>query len=225
MSPAKDNWIPPCAFISIIIGTLISLIAPPIGIIFLIITLSLLGIIYLAITVDSEARYSERGFSHIAPSSEPEVSIRTRTSEDEATRIRIQDTGTHTIPTSPSPKPVSRIRRQSKIKHPDSSKPPLQVRIDRLEKQVKQLRQRLSEEPLIKPTAPDSLSKEEVSQEEDIEEDVALLERAVQQILVTLDQKLEKGSISHPLYNRLRNKYLTRLKKVKGRRVVATQPE
>ena len=61
--------------------------------------------------------------------------------------------------------------------------------------------------------------------EEAVEEESALSERAIQQLLDTLEQKLEKGSISHPLYNRLRNKYLTRLKKFKDRRVAATQQE
>jgi hypothetical protein len=225
MSAIEDGWVKRCACTSIVIGVFLSLVFPPIGIFFLTITLSLLGVIYLAQTIRSESRHTERRPTHTPPSFESEGLIQPRTLGNESTRDRLLDPEASPIPTTHPTQSTPSKPLTSKMEQPDSSKPTLQARIDSLEKQVKQLRQDLSEVPPVKAPTANFSSEIKVSPEEAVEEEAALSERAIQQLLDALEQKLEKGSISPPLYDRLRNKYLTRLKKFKDRRVAASQQE
>jgi hypothetical protein len=108
-------------------------------------------------------------------------------------------------------------------KGPDSIEK-LQARINELEERVRLLRERLAGGPtgdtitVAKPV-PDTKSLE-TPPTNDAEE---LSERALQHLLEALDEKLAKGAITQQLYQRLRDKYLARLSKARGKREAAPQ--
>jgi uncharacterized membrane protein len=100
----------------------------------------------------------------------------------------------------------------------------LQARINELEERVRWLRERLAAGPAIDAAtaaqaAPNGRSLQ-TSTGEGAEE---LSERALQQLLEALDEKLAKGTISQQLYQRLRDKYLARLSKARGKREAAPE--
>jgi hypothetical protein len=100
----------------------------------------------------------------------------------------------------------------------------LQARINELEERVRWLRERLAAGPTTDTTTaaqaePNGRSPQ-TSTAEGAEE---LSERALQQLLEALDEKLAKGTISQQLYQRLRDKYLARLSKARGKREAAAE--
>jgi len=98
----------------------------------------------------------------------------------------------------------------------------LQARINELEERVRWLRERLEAGPTTDTMAP-AQPQPEVASPQTVSTEGAeeLSERALQQLLEALDEKLAKGTISQQLYQRLRDKYLARLSKARGKREAA----
>jgi len=98
----------------------------------------------------------------------------------------------------------------------------LQARINELEERVRWLRERLAAGPTTETTTAaqtePSGKSPRTSSTEGAEE---LSERALQQLLEALDEKLAKGTISQQLYQRLRDKYLARLSRARNKREAA----
>lgn len=100
----------------------------------------------------------------------------------------------------------------------------LQARINELEERVRWLRERLATGlPADTITVAQAESDGKSPQTSGIEGTEELSERALQQLLEALDEKLAKGTISQQLYQRLRDKYLARLSKARGKREAAPQ--
>jgi hypothetical protein len=100
----------------------------------------------------------------------------------------------------------------------------LQARIKELEERVRFLRECLAGGPTTDTSkgakmVAESKSSEGLANERGEE----LSERALQQLLEALDEKLAKGAISQQLYQRLRTKYLARLSKAQDKREAASQ--
>lgn len=100
----------------------------------------------------------------------------------------------------------------------------LQARISELEERVRWLRERLAAGPTTETTTaaqaePNGRSPR-TSTAEGAEE---LSDRALQQLLEALDEKLAKGTISQQLYQRLRDKYLARLSRARDKREAAPE--
>jgi len=118
---------------------------------------------------------------------------------------------------------LSRKRQAQTEKEADSVEN-LQARIAELEERVRWLKERLATGLATDAVAPgqgelDSKSLQAAPGGETEE----LSERALQQLLEALDEKLAKGTISQQLYQRLRDKYLARLSKARGRREAASE--
>jgi len=100
----------------------------------------------------------------------------------------------------------------------------LQARISELEERVRWLRERLAAGPTTETTtaahAEPNGKSPRTSTAEGAEE---LSERALQQLLEALDEKLAKGTISQQLYQRLRDKYLARLSRARDKREAAPE--
>lgn len=98
---------------------------------------------------------------------------------------------------------------------PDSTEE-LQQRIAELEDRVQLLKEELAEDPT--PIVESSiLAGDEFEENGETNDHEASLE-AIQQLLETLEEKLAKGAISERLYMQLRDKYIARRKKTKGKR-------
>jgi uncharacterized membrane protein len=92
----------------------------------------------------------------------------------------------------------------------------LQQRIKELEERVQSLKEELARDPASVSRA--RLESPEMREGEEENEEAELSEKAIQQLLETLDEKFAKGAISEQLYTRLRDKYIARMKKSKGKR-------
>lgn len=136
--------------------------------------------------------------------------------DSELVRARFLDSETPPIPSHEDPIPEVISGSEKAIKDAPPSKETLQERIDKLEDRVRFLRQRLAEEPALDQAPSVQPEEDEVPQDFSVDDEEELSERAIQQLLETLDEKLEKGTISQQLYQRLRDKFLTRLQKLQN---------
>jgi hypothetical protein len=117
-------------------------------------------------------------------------------------------------PASPAPPSTQVDKERTSVEN-------LQARISELEERVRSLREQLATGSPPEPTT----SKPEVHgtprQAPVADREEELSERALEQLLEALDEKLAKGTISQQLYQRLRDKYLARLSKARGKREAA----
>ena len=94
----------------------------------------------------------------------------------------------------------------------------LRQRIEKLEKRVRSLQQQLAEAPLDELKADRTAGEdiEPISSQPPIDE-LELSELAIERVLEALKEKLAKGAITKSLYDRLRDKYIARMKKANSR--------
>lgn len=97
----------------------------------------------------------------------------------------------------------------------------LQQRIEELEKRAKALREELARDPT-------SISAPKISPSKSLErngenDEDELSEKAIEQLLEVLDEKLAKRAISEQLYTRLHDKYIARIKKTKMKREASSK--
>ena len=211
MSQENGNWVCPCVAVIIVIGIFILFFSIGFGIIFLLVAMILFGIFYSRRVNSQEAHERESRRHPELPSItpfEPETSPRPKMIP-ESIQVRFLD---EEPPSAPRKKSMPKATRPAVEKISHVSGDTLQERINHLEERVRTLRQQLAEESIPPEITPTTRRKEE-KLETPTEEVYSPSERSIRQLLEALDDKFEKGAISQQLYQRLRNKYLTRLKK------------
>jgi hypothetical protein len=97
----------------------------------------------------------------------------------------------------------------------------LQQRIEELERRVQSLKEELARDPASFAAA--NLESADISKGDGENEESELSEKAIQQLIEALEEKLAKGAISKQLYTRLRDKYIARRKKAKGKRKASSK--
>ncbi len=97
----------------------------------------------------------------------------------------------------------------------------LQQRIEELERRVQSLKEELARDPSS--VAATRIIPSETFEENGENDEEDLSEKAVQQLLETLEEKLAKGAITEQLYTRLRDKYIERIKKTKRKREASSK--
>lgn len=206
MSLQDDSWFGTCLCVGVFISVVFMVFMPWLGLILLILTLVVLGLIY-AVKRRPSWLFSRRNNNKTPrlDDSEQSTSVELSPESVKARILNSQDTH-HTQPKKEMPKitkPTEELTGTS-----------LEEQIVELEKRVSSLRHQLQEFPSEDQTLPPS--ENELHREFDtISNEVELSERAIQQLLETLDEKLAKGAITQELYERLRDRYLERLKKLK----------
>lgn len=212
MSQNRESWFVPCSFVAIIIIVISLIISPLLAIITIVLSSLILGVLYLTRNLRTRSQVD------VNTQSEPE------TKQDPATPINSQSVQVKILdpqPDSPQStplmkKPVEHSKAQEKL-----SSEELQSRIVVLEERVRSLRQQLQELPSIETET--SIMQAEKSDEQVLEENKEYSERAIEQLIETLDEKLAKGAISQQLYQSLHDRYLARLKKAKCRHHSSTK--
>ncbi len=219
MSQERKSWVWPCLCISItllslsfILGLIVTIYALIFGSVIFIITLSLIGIVYF---LQKDTKPTNR-----VPST-PDVSISKTTQENKGKpdfaqpRIRNEAQKILNLQTS---LPKSHTEGPAKPKTQNTTAQ-LKQQITDLENRVRSLREQLADDPypeLLETTFPDSSFQQS-------QEDQELIEKAIEHLLKTLDEKLAKHAISKQLYNRLRDKYIARLEKTKSKREASSK--
>ncbi len=216
MSQNRETWTIPCCIFTIVLSYVFILLVPSFGLIFLTVSMLFIGILYLARTnsADTRRKSTQRLDDQSPVSSREEESVPPSETDSDLVRARFLDSESSPVPSQEeqSPEKVNGSEKLSEEAPP--SRETLQERIDKLEDRVRFLRKRLAEEPDIDQTPLVHPEEDEVPQDLSVDEEEELSERAIQQLLETLEEKLQKGVISRQLYQRLRDKFLTRLKKI-----------
>jgi hypothetical protein len=216
MRQNSESWVWPCCIITILIGTIFLVLISWFGILFLTISFLFISIIYLArvSTSNTHRRTTQRLDDQSAYPSKDHEEPPPSEIDSELVRARFLDAETPQLSSHEEPIPEKEGSSEKSIKDTLPSHETLQRRIDKLEKRVRFLRQQLEEEPTPDQTISTEPKEDKVPQDFSLDDEEELSELAIQQLLETIDEKLEKGAISKQLYQRLRDKFLTRLKKL-----------
>jgi biopolymer transport protein ExbD len=208
MSYRRENWVYCCLGIVIVLGSFVWFLNPIIAILVVIIAILTISIIYVYRSLEYEAP------TEAAPS-EPSITgeeepLMVHTDEAQRSRLEPSSQGEEKLSTPPLTPSQS-----ESLSERDESIRELQKQIAELEQRVQSLNWQLASDSL--PVSDSQiLTAEEIRENEFTEEELS--EKAIQQLLETLDEKLAKRAISKQLYTRLRDKYIVRIKKSKKRR-------
>jgi len=196
------------------IGFFFFYFVPWFGIIIFIVSPVVIFSIYLV--RESTADTRQRAMRQLDTKSEEAESVPYTVTNPELVRARFFDSKPPLLSSRDEPIPEILDGTNKSIKDDPLSQTTLQARIDELEDRVRFLQKRLAEEPDSEQAAPIQLEKDEVPKDLSVDDEEELSERAIQQLMEALDEKFEKGVISQQLYQRLHDKFLTRLKKLQN---------
>jgi len=215
MSQAQNRWIYGGLIVTFIIGIAIIPLEPVLGISFTLFSLLLVGAAYIRATPRQRSQtVSPRRSTPVAEEvTSPNKGEPVRTPEQ--VQILVLDEESK----DPQPSHVSSQETLSKTATTSAAtEEKLRQRIVKLEKRVQSLQQQLAEEPFseIGRATPGEKPIETIPSEPP-SVDLELSELAIERILEALDEKLAKGAITKPLYDRLRDKYIARREKAKKR--------
>jgi hypothetical protein len=208
MSYRRENWVYCCLGIVIVLGSFVWFVNPIFAILVVIIAILTISIIYVYRSLEYEAP------------TEPASREPSTTGEEKALIVDTDKSQTSKLePTSQGEKKPSAPQlipsKSESLPERDESIRELQQRIAELEQRVQSLNRQLASDSI-----PENDSRipaaEEIRENEFTEEELS--EKAIQQLLETLDEKLAKRAISKQLYTRLRDKYIVRIEKAKKRR-------
>ncbi|MFX1577772.1 MAG: FimV family protein [Promethearchaeota archaeon] len=207
MSYRRENWVYCCLGIVIVLGSFVWFVNPIFAILIVIIAILTISIIYVYRSLEYEAP-TEAALSEPSTTEEEKAQI-VDTDRPQTLKLELPSQGEK----KPSAPQLNALKSES-LPERDESIRELQKRIAELEQRVQSLRQLASD------SIPENDSRipvaEESRENEFTEEELS--EKAIQQLLETLDEKLAKRAISKQLYTRLRDKYIVRIEKTKKRR-------
>jgi hypothetical protein len=215
MSRERHNWFGWCLFLTLIVGTFIAVFVTPFAVLFIVFALLVVGVAYILVTekprISASPRTSRKSDTKVQPSEDSQKLA----PEPELVQVRVLDSDTTELQPLPAPSP-----QKSPLTKKESTKSETKLRqnIEKLEKRVLSLQKQLAEDPsasLEVIPSPDEVD-ETISSEFPVE-DLELSALAIDRLLEALDEKLAKGSIPKPLYDRLRDKYIARREKAKKR--------
>lgn len=212
MSQNSEKRMIPCTLCTMVVSFILMLLVPSIGLIFIIVSTSV--ILYCVISADTRRKATQRLDDQSPVSSRDEERVPPSETDFDSVHARFLDSESSQVPSQEEKIPEKVNGSEKLTEDTPPSKETLQERIDKLEDRVRFLRKRLAEEPALDQTPSVQPKYDEVPQDLSVDDEEELSERAIQQLLETLEEKLEKGVISRQLYQRLRDKFLTRLKKL-----------
>ncbi len=214
MSQRRENWVYVCLCVVIVLGSIFWFVRPVPTIFVVIIAILAIGIIYVYRAQSDESSTMSPSSSDSPEEKETLASIIETFQEQDSVLEPTLELDEKTPDSLVTPSALQSMpEKESK-----ESIRALQERITELEKRVISLKQQLVGDPI--PSSEDIVSasdKQEYREEE-------LSEKATQQLLDTLDEKLAKGAISKQLYTQLRDKYIARMEKAKKRHKASAIP-
>jgi hypothetical protein len=215
MSQARNRWIYGSIFLTLLIAIAIIPLEPVTGISFTLLSLLIVGAAYIRATkrpsIPPISPTRSTSMLEKATSLDREDLVR----DSELVRVHVLEEESKEV--QPSQEPSQETSSKPEMANAGTEEK-LRQRIVKLEKRVQSLQQQLTEESLseIETVTPLDEPVEPITSEPP-PDDLELSELAIEHILEALDEKLAKGSITKPLYDRLRDKYIARMEKAKKR--------
>ena len=215
MSQARNRWIYGCIFVTLLIAIAIIPLEPVSGISFTLLSLLIVGAAYIRATRRPSTPPSS---PRLSTSVVEEVSSPVREDQvHDSKLIQIQVIEEDSKETQPAKQPSQETPSKPETAKAENEEK-LRQRIVKLEKRVQSLQQQLTDESYIETETVTPVEEPATTIPSDPPpDDLEFSELAISRIMEALDEKLAKGAITKPLYDRLRDKYIARMEKAKKR--------